>query len=116
MGHSLLNGHQHFLAPARRHRRERQTRPVLTRQPEGAKRFPHFGRPEQRVDRGHHRLRRTEVHWQRVVPAHGGVAGIEIAVDIRASKGVDGLLRVPDEQQCTFGAVFFQPINLVEDG
>ena len=67
------------------------------------------------VDGRHHRLRRAEVGVQRVVPSPGGLACPQIGMNVGPPEGIDGLLRVADQDQRLLRAVLLHPIDPVED-
>ena len=63
----------------------------------------------------HQRFCRAEVDPQRVVSALGGLAGVQVAVNVRPPKSVDRLLGVADQEQSPVGGVFCRAVNLIED-
>ena len=67
------------------------------------------------VDGGHQRGRRAVVGGQQVVPAGGGLAHAEVAVDVGAAKAVNRLLGVADQQQRGGGVVVGDAVEPVED-
>ena len=112
--------HQPLTPAARSHRLERQRMPTCARQRQGAPILPDgLGellsrrRAEQRlhprpaglcllehpVHRCHQRLGGAEVGAQHMVAPGGGLAGGEVAVDVRTAEAVDRLFRVADQQQ-----------------
>ena len=110
-----------FLAPLRFHRQKRQRRrcscttPVLRygTEPEctaGAL----LGHLEDMVD-AHHGFRRAEIGVQRVVPSPGGLTRPQIGMNVGPPEGIDGLLRITDQDQRLLRAVLLQPIDPVED-
>ena len=111
-----------FLAPLRLHRQERQrhrcscTVPVIRygTEPECAA-GALLSHLEDMVDGAHHRFRRAEIGVQRVVPSSGGLARPQIGMNVGPPEGIDGLLRVPDQDQRLLRAVLLHPIDTVED-
>ena len=111
-----------FLAPLSLHRQERQrhrcscTIPVIRygTEPECPPRAL-LGHLEDMVDGAHHGFRRAEIGVQRVVPSSGGLARPQIGMNVGPPEGIDGLLRVADQDQRLLRAVLLHPIDTVED-
>jgi hypothetical protein len=89
--------HQFGFAAARADGMERQA--ALARaERERAGRVPVAER-EHAVDRAHQRRGGAVVGVQRPHRRRGGRAGLQVGVDVGAAEGVDGLLRIADQQQ-----------------
>ena len=111
-----------FLASLRLHRQERQRRRCSCTvsvirygtEPECAA-GTLLGHLEDMVDSVHHRFRRAEIGVQRVMPSSGGLARPQIGMNVGPPEGIDGLLRVTDQDQRLLRAVLLHPIDTVED-
>jgi hypothetical protein len=113
-GHAAI-GMEDLFAPLRRHRLEGQGVVRRVAKAEGARARAVLGLGEPGVDRAHQRVRRAEVGAEHVVPAGGGAAGLQVAVDVRAAKSVDRLLGVADQQQRAARVVVGGAVERVEE-
>ena len=70
---------------------------------------------EPAVDHIDHRFGRPVIDPQHVMPACGGAAGRQVAVDVGTAKAVDRLLRVTDQQQRSVLPVIGRAVDAVKD-
>ena len=112
--HGTFAADEHLTSPLGLHRLEGQRqRPALVKR-EGAARPAPLGLGEHRVDRADQRLRRAVVGAEDVVAAFGGVAHLQVAVDVGTAEAVDRLLRVADQQQRGGQVVLGHAVQAVE--
>ena len=78
-------------------------------------RWPRLGLQKTVVDGLHQRMGRAVIDRQRIVPPCGGTARLQVAVNVRATKTVNGLFGVANQQQSALGVVVWCAVNLVKD-
>ena len=106
--------HQYFTATIGFDWVKRQRTRCSCAEHEGAFSIPRFGLHKPLVDGIDQRLCRAEVGVQHIVAAFGRRAGLQVAVNVRTAKTIDGLLGVANQQQSAFRAVACRLINLVK--